>query len=181
LSENTKKEISFDKNSNQFGASQSYFFVKDNNIQVSFDKSGITFKLYNSSFSEAGGNSLQPQTLKLKFLNSSNTEILALDKADFYTNYYNDFVPQGATHIPNYKKLVYKNLYNGIDAVFTLENHALKYEFVVSKGANPNEIQYVWIDKYDNIVDVNKPEFVNRIVTTAELAPETIVALFTVH
>jgi len=52
----------------------------------------------------------------------------------------------------------YKNLYNGIDAVFTLENHALKYEFVVSKGANPNEIQYVWIDKYDNIVDVNKSE-----------------------
>jgi len=106
LSETTKKEINFEKNSNQYGASQSYFFVKDNNIQVSFDKSGITFKLYNSSFSEAGGNSLQPQTLKLKFLNSSNTEILALDKADFYTNYYNDFVPQGATHIPNYKKLV---------------------------------------------------------------------------
>ena len=42
----------------------------------------------------------------------------------------------------SYQTLVYPNLYNGIDLVFTVTSQGLKSDFLISPGANPGKIVY---------------------------------------
>jgi len=44
------------------------------------------------------------------------------------------------TDVPNYQKVVYKNLYDGIDLVFYTTENGLKYDFIVSPGSDPEQI-----------------------------------------
>ncbi|MCK4614640.1 MAG: hypothetical protein KAU14_07545, partial [Thermoplasmata archaeon] len=46
------------------------------------------------------------------------------------------------TNVANYRKVVYEGLYDGIDLVFYTEEKGLKYDFIVSPGADPKEIRY---------------------------------------
>ena len=55
------------------------------------------------------------------------------------------------TNVPNYKKVVYKELYHGIDLVFSATAQGLKYDFLVSPGAGPGEIRY----SYEGVDDVS--------------------------
>jgi len=55
------------------------------------------------------------------------------------------------TNVPNYKKMVYRELYHGIDLVFSTTAQGLKYDFLVSPGARPEEIRYF----YEGVDDVS--------------------------
>jgi len=65
-------------------------------------------------------------------------------------DYYLGHCPAGITHVPTYRQICYKNLYQGIDLSFTYDGKQLKYFFTVSPGANPAEIRLRW-DGVDNI------------------------------
>src|SRR5437867_427113 len=45
------------------------------------------------------------------------------------------------THIPTYEKVEYKNIYPGIDVVYYGNQGKLEYDFIVSPGADPNQIK----------------------------------------
>jgi len=70
------------------------------------------------------------------------------------SNYFlGDDTSQWRTGVPNYDKVVYENLYDGIDLVFYSSEKGLKYDFVVSPGAKPeqicwsyNEIDHICVD-----------------------------------
>lgn len=137
-------KLYFEKNQGQFGKNTALYFVKDQQVSLSFEQDGITINISNSEFSESNGTISNSQKLKLKFLSSNNAQLIPNKKANYFANYYNEFVPEGLTHIPNYEQLTYKNLYNGIDAIFTLENHSLKYEFHLAANADPSQIKMIW-------------------------------------
>jgi len=44
--------------------------------------------------------------------------------------------------VPNYEKVVYNNLYEGIDLVFYANEKGLKYDFIVHPHANPETIRW---------------------------------------
>jgi len=46
------------------------------------------------------------------------------------------------TDVPNYNEVVYEGLYEGIDVVFYTTGSGLKYDFVVSPGADPGMIAW---------------------------------------
>ena len=52
------------------------------------------------------------------------------------------------TEVPNYKAVYYKNIYPGIDLKFYSAINSLKYDFIVSPGADPSiiQIQYKGIE-----------------------------------
>jgi gliding motility-associated-like protein len=73
---------------------------------------------------------------------NSNNEIIASKKNKHYKNYYlgND-KSKWASNVNSYQNISYQNIYNGIDVnVYSIDNH-LKYDFIVEKGANPNNIK----------------------------------------
>jgi hypothetical protein len=58
-----------------------------------------------------------------------------------YYNYYLAHCSNGVTNVPTFEKVVYENIYNGIDMVCYRVNDDFKYDFIVHPGADPNQIQ----------------------------------------
>lgn len=68
--------------------------------------------------------------------------IEGVDRNMDYINYYNiPQVPEGILEVPNFQKVVYKNVYPNIDWVFySKPDGSLKYDFIVHPGGNPADI-----------------------------------------
>lgn len=64
------------------------------------------------------------------------------EKFTHYENYYIGNDPsKWASHVSNYGRINYHNLYRGIDMTISGGGDSLKYDFLVAAGADPNQIQ----------------------------------------
>jgi len=75
-----------------------------------------------------------------------NAVIIGENPATSFLNYFNQYTgSHGITHVQNFSRVVYKNIYNHIDLVFSLEKLDGKiiphYEFVVNAGGNGGDIR----------------------------------------
>ncbi len=78
------------------------------------------------------------------------------------TNYY--IGKKRFENVANYGRVNYKNLYNGIDAIFYgNQNNQLEYDFTVAPNINPNQIQL----NFDGSENLSIDETGNLIVKTA--------------
>jgi hypothetical protein len=69
-------------------------------------------------------------------------QVIAEGKSDDYTNYYNvEHAPDGILHVHQYQKIIYKEIYPGIDIEYLYTEKGFKYNFVVHAGANLSDIQ----------------------------------------
>ncbi|NVO03767.1 MAG: T9SS type A sorting domain-containing protein [Bacteroidetes bacterium] len=80
---------------------------------------------------------------------NANPQIIAEEPSADYLNFYNAVTPEsGATFVRNYKKVTYKNIYNGIDMVFEAyptNDKPIEYTFVVHPGADAKLIKLHYI------------------------------------
>ncbi len=114
-----------------------------------------------------------PDTLALyrvdvKFIGSNpDPEIIASDTTEDYTNYYLTNCPDGITHVPGYRKIVYRDIYPHIDLVLYTDgnddptspssnprNPSLEYDFIVHPGGDPGAIQM----RYDHATSLSIDE-----------------------
>lgn len=85
--------------------------------------------------------------LYLKFLDANeNVEIVPDHEYSCKINYLkcNDS-SKWCQNVPAYEKIVYKNLWNNIDLVFSSVNGQLKYEFIINSGASADDIKLSYI------------------------------------
>ena len=66
-----------------------------------------------------------------------NPAIVTEGKSSSYNHYYNKNILDGHS----YSKVIYKEVYPGIDWVIYTTNQGIKYDFVVAAGADPSQIQ----------------------------------------
>lgn len=72
--------------------------------------------------------------------------IQEISPVSYCSNYYN--VPgreEGIINVPSYKKVIYKNLYKGIDLEFVIPEDSTKpveYNFIISPDGDISEIQF---------------------------------------
>jgi len=59
---------------------------------------------------------------------------------DGHCNFYLDQCPEGALNVKSYRKVLYQNLYAGIDLKWYQVNGSLKYDYEVSAGADYRQI-----------------------------------------
>lgn len=79
---------------------------------------------------------------QVSFANANpNASIMEADKQAYYNNYFigND-ASKWASHVPLFKKVIWHNIYDNIDAVVYSKGTSLKYDFVVSPGADVSKI-----------------------------------------
>lgn len=75
--------------------------------------------------------------LDINWLNANQNSVVLKNKAcGGYSNFYNAVCPNGVSKVRNYKEVVYKELYSGIDLKWCEKNGNLKYEFIVSPHAD---------------------------------------------
>lgn len=81
-------------------------------------------------------------SLRLSFAgNSKTTSIIGVNKLTAKANYFNGANPSSwVTDVPLYGKVMYRNVYPGIDAIFYGTGDSLEWDLVISPGADPNNI-----------------------------------------
>lgn len=146
-----------------------YMYIRDG-LKVQLRSNGIAFDLFTmqedpQSVSESKGyaesHDLDPEDapvpniiykskrIDLQFIGANaNPEMVAEEILPDFLNYYLSYTPQnGITHVRQYNKVTYRNLYDNIDLVMIASPdqypvRSLAYDFVVHPGGNVNDIRY---------------------------------------
>ncbi len=135
------------------------FAMDHGKTKIYFTESGITYRFFDvepkydkeevehrTDISHAEKEKLEREMVAtndfvhMEWLNpSSEVKVIAEDKNEDYYNY--DTEDGSVSGVPAFKRLRYKNLYDGIDVVFEFHpEDGIKYSFVVQPGADPSEI-----------------------------------------
>jgi hypothetical protein len=86
----------------------------------------------------------QNTTLQFKLLGSAqNPAVIGEDLQPGSVNYFIGRDPtKWRTHVPTYARVRYKNVYPGIDLVYYGNHRQLEYDFAVSPGTDPGQIEF---------------------------------------
>jgi hypothetical protein len=80
--------------------------------------------------------------LDIDWLNcNTKCEVLKEEANEGYTNYYLENCPNGINNVGSFNTIKYKNIYPGIDLKWYQKDGQLKYDYIVSPGANHKQIQ----------------------------------------
>lgn len=104
----------------------------------------------------------------------NNTNVIGNKQKSYHHNYFlGEQKEKWAAQVPLYQELTYHQLYQGIKLVLYQHEQQLKYEFHLSAGANPNDIQIEYAGV--NNLSINNGNLIihTDIGQTIELAPYT--------
>lgn len=103
---------------------------------------------------EGRDQSIKAHSYRISFVNSNNTgQILKNDPGSDYENFFlGKDKEKWRSGVRNYKSLLYKDLYDGIDYELIGTHTGLKYNFIVKAGADPSSIRL----KYEGIDELKR-------------------------
>jgi len=58
-----------------------------------------------------------------------------------WSHFYLSHCPEGITHVPSYARVVYEDIYDGINCIIYSKDGDLKYDFLVQPGVDPSQIR----------------------------------------
>jgi Beta-propeller repeat len=138
------------------------FYLQGRDKSLYFTERGITFVLTDipdhetvskgglekASFPHAGDETVKSDgrwVVKLDFVGSNpKAKIAAEEKTPAVISYFKGSREQWRTGLPTWRRVVYSDLWPGIDLVYEGTANRLKYSFRVRPGANPEEIRLAY-------------------------------------
>ena len=149
----------FTKNEGQLDNDEIYFTYSSQDKIFGFCESSVLIKLSKT----LEDNKTKSSIIKITFENSNKVIPVGKEVLNHKTNYFigNDS-SKWKSNVPNYEKIIYKNLYDGIDLVYYFNEKGLKYDWIVKSFTNPNQI----IERFEGIVST-------KIDSNGELIIET--------
>ena len=75
---------------------------------------------------------------------NSTMNIKAFNPEISYSNFFLAHIPRGRCRLKNYKNLIYSNLYQNIDLLFSSNNTGWKYYYIIKPGGNPDDIEFAF-------------------------------------
>lgn len=154
----TVKELEFIENKNQWNSNVKYkavhnlgnfWFEKDRvTIDIHCPKGldeffGFKFLSEEEKARSQFNGIVNSHAFNMRFVNSNpNVNVTGRGVLPYYNNYFlGKDSSLWATNVAIYDEIMYESLYNGIDLRFYSYKGKLKYDYIVSVGANPSEIQ----------------------------------------
>ncbi|MFN4121960.1 MAG: gliding motility-associated C-terminal domain-containing protein [Flavobacteriales bacterium] len=145
----------FIENKNQWDQ-QALFRAEMHGLHLYLEKNGFTYHFFDKEFSSKMHGFqgkpkpedfiLRQHAVKVRFLGANPN--VQVEKAFPSQHYYNYFIGKDpskwASQAYAYKKVMYKELYKGIDLEIYFTNKSLKYDFIVKPGADPNQIKIAY-------------------------------------
>jgi hypothetical protein len=120
------------------------FYVQGNDKTVFFSPDGLTLVLkYPGGAREKG----EPErwVVKLDFIGSrEGVKPEGLEETGAVISYFSGKPEEWKTGLAAYSRIIYRDLWPGIDLVYKGELDELKYEFIVRPGANPARIRLAY-------------------------------------
>jgi len=106
------------------------------------------------------GNNKPQEVIRLNFVDGNESNAEGVNQISGENNFISGSNPNNwITNVPNYQGVLYRNIYNGIDAVFSSNSGFIKSDFIVQPNENVSELKL----KYDGAESVrinNKGELV---------------------
>ena len=90
-----------------------------------------------------GPDSLEFQVVRTSFVGAAaNPDVFGREPAGYTSNYFIGSSPQDwYTRVPNYREVIYQEIYRGIDLRYHTNHGQLEYDFLVWPGADPQRIR----------------------------------------
>ncbi len=125
--------LAFEPNVGQ-GPPQENYLARSGAMQIGFSPGSLSLRLP----SEGG-----PRGLEITLVNANrDVEIEASEKSQGESNYLLGNQPSAwKTHIPQYGRLTYRNIYRGVDLVFYGTGGRVEHDFAVRPGADYRQIR----------------------------------------
>ena len=157
-----KLPLTFEANRGQ-ADSQVNFLSRGKGYTASLTADGMVLRLRTGSVAKEPAGSIQQASATLQFRlvgASKNPVPVGEDPQVGRVNYFIGKDPaQWHTNVPTYGKVRYKNVYPGIDLIYYGNNRQLEYDFAISPGTDPHQIQFeirgasqIMLDKEGNLV-----------------------------
>jgi len=97
--------------------------------------------------------------IKLRFEGANRVSPKGYEILSHRSNFfYGNISSKWCSNVPNFREIVYENIYNNIDLKYYLTSKGLKYDFIIHPNGNINEIklQYenvedLWVDNLKNL------------------------------
>ncbi|HMV84552.1 MAG TPA: SBBP repeat-containing protein [Blastocatellia bacterium] len=115
------------------------FYIQGKDKTVYFTPEGVTFSLSGKPGAAAR------HTVKLDFVGAnSNVRPIGLEQSEAVFSHFSGGQKQWKGGLKSYSKIVYRNLWLGIDLVYAGTVNRMKYSFVVKPGADPKQIKLAY-------------------------------------
>jgi len=136
----------FTENKGQFGNREVKFVYPGSDCSIGFVESGYLITLT--------GEDNRTSVVNARFEGAKLVVPEGREERPHKSNYfYGNDPEQWRTDVPNYNNVIYKALYDGIDLLFYTTEEGLKYDFLVSPGADPEEICWSYEGVDDLFID----------------------------
>lgn len=171
--------LHFVENRGQF-ASRIVYYLQEQENTVYFTAGGVTFVQYqlqqekeslltrphlaSVALQEPGAQlSTRSWALQLDFINAQkDARPQGQQQTPVRISYFSGPRKRWQTNLPTYQEVLYKNLWPGIDLMYSSQNNQLKHTFIVHPGADPSQIQLA----YRGATDLTLTEAGQLVVTT---------------
>jgi hypothetical protein len=88
------------------------------------------------------------------------SKLMGFDEKPSKSHYFiGDDPNHWTTFVPHYGKVIFKNVYNGVDALFYTKNKNMEYDLVIASGVDPSVIRIAFegaksisLDEYGNLI-----------------------------
>lgn len=147
--EKTKENLAnqkgfFTKNQGQLENDEIFFTYSSNNLNFGFLESSILIKLSK----KIENSTIQISIIKINFEKSNKVVPKGQEELKHKTNYFiGDDSSKWKSNVLNFKKIIYENLYDGIDLVYYFDENGLKYDWIIETYADPNKI----VERFEGI------------------------------
>ncbi|MGE5343542.1 MAG: SBBP repeat-containing protein [Candidatus Omnitrophota bacterium] len=115
-----------------------FYYVQGKDKTIYFTSEGVTFSLSEK-------NKQKRWTVQLEFVGArKDVKPVSLEKTGTVISYFKGKESEWKTGISTASKIMYRDLWPGIDLVYYGTVNRMKYEFVVHPGADPNRIKLAY-------------------------------------
>ena len=89
--------------------------------------------------------------IRYSFVNSNKVIPKGSDRCSWNSNFFHgDDESKWQTDVPNYRKVIYEDLWDGVDLVYGIKEDHMKYDLIVHPGGDPDDIR-IKVDGCDDL------------------------------
>jgi beta-propeller repeat-containing protein len=145
-----ESELAFVENRGQQDARVAYY-LPGPDTAVYFTSGGLTLAFVG----RVAGKDVSRWAVKVDFVGANPVTPVAEELMPAIVSYFRGAGDRSVTGLRTYRRVVYRDLWPGIDLAYSGNERRLKYEFVVAPGADPSRIRLAYRGADDVTVDAS--------------------------
>jgi hypothetical protein len=116
----------------------------DDSLRFAMRRPGANLLMYDDGVAiqllKRNDEDLQSATIKMRFIGANEIRPAGIECSESVFHYYLGPKEQWQSNVPSFYRVVYRNLYDGIDLRVTGKRTGIKFEFIVAPGADWRQI-----------------------------------------